>query len=356
MMRGEKLTDRGIVETHAPSAAQTLLETLSFPFEPLHLRRPMKLFPTALGLRAGCPGLPSDEFLANFLSGQRSYLAILRHGFGKDFKNFQNYALQRVETTTAVRNRLVEAAGGDEQVLEILAQCTRAGTVASALAQLTRVAEGAAFQVITAMLSGSLKCPHCKQELISRPAQWWSEQLCLLGPAEYRVIDRILYDVLAITLLPLVMRPNWGPKLVSVAQLANLCEPGAHPFRRWLDLVRKAYRAKDLTALSARARLENTQPETLQRCSRGEMLTVETIRELTGALADPHPLRDLGMRSRVLAFAVDFLGATDDRPEPLTWDAAQDVIQARLLQLGQDLRLNFAKRVRPSIVGKKLAL
>ena len=335
------------METHAPTAAQTLLDALSRPFEPLRLRRQMQLFPTALGLRPGQPGLQSDEFLANLLSGRRSYQAILRQGFGKEFKNFQNYALKRVETTPAVRGRLVEAVGGDEQALEVLARCARAGTLTAGLSHLVRMAEGAAFQVMAALSSGSLTCPHCKQELISRPALWWSGQPCALGTAEYRFIDRILYDVLAITLLPLVMRSNWDQKIAAVAHLASLSEPGAHPFRRWLDLVREAYRAKDLTALAARARLEDTQPETLQRCSRGEMLTVETIREVTAALANPQPLRELGMRSRVLAFAVDFLVAADDRPESLTQDAAQAVIQARLLQLGQDLRFNLLKPVRP---------
>lgn len=109
-----KLIDRGNVETHLPTVGQILQYGLSQPLELLTLRRSMKLFPTSLGLQPLEAGLPSDDFLANFLSGRRTYLAIIREGFGKDFKNFQNYALQRVETRPEVRERLLKALDGNE--------------------------------------------------------------------------------------------------------------------------------------------------------------------------------------------------------------------------------------------------
>src|SRR5437868_4166402 len=122
IFQGKKLTDRGNVETRTPGAGQTLQSVLSQPFEPLTLRRPMKLFPTSLGLEPHKPGLPSDDFLANFQSGRRTYLSMIRQGLAKDFKNFQNYALQRVETTPAVRQRLAQALDGNEELLAFLAQ------------------------------------------------------------------------------------------------------------------------------------------------------------------------------------------------------------------------------------------
>lgn len=346
-MQRTKLTNRGNVETHIPTVAQSLQNVLSQPFQPLTLRRPMALFPTALGLEPLKVGVPCDDFLANLLSGHRTYLAIIRNGFGKDFKNFKNYALQRVETTSAVRKRLLKAVDGSEEMLAILASGMREGVLIAQLTQLTRAAEGTLYQVMRTLSSGSLKCPHCQAEVISRPTQWWREQACKLGEAEYRFVDRILYDALAMTLLPLVFGSTRAQKKQAVEQLADLCDARANLFRNWFDLVRHAYRAKDLAALATRAGLYGPSPDShLQRCARGEMLTVDTIHAVTARLRDPVPLRNLGMRTRVLAFAVDFIVAADSGASPLDWSAAQAIVRTRILRLFEDLQLSLATGVR----------
>ena len=338
---------------HTPTVGQILQSGLSQPFEALTLRRPMRLFPTSLGLEPLKAGLPSDDFLANFLTGRRTYLAYIRNGFGRDFKNFQNYALQRVETTPAVRQRLLNAVGGSEVVLALLASRMKEGVLIAELAQYTRVAEGALFQVMRTLSSASLKCVHCQAELISKPALWWSEQGCELGEAEYRFVDRILYSVLATTLLPLVFSSDWEQKQHAAARIANLCSGDAHVFRNWLDLVRHRYRAKDLASLATRAGMFGPSPDShLQRCARGEMLTVDTINEVTTRLNDPKPLRNLGLHARALAFAIDFLIASDRRSSPLEWLVAQAVIKDRLMQLFQDLKLGTttgARRLTTSV-------
>ncbi|MES2943546.1 MAG: hypothetical protein V4772_11820, partial [Pseudomonadota bacterium] len=316
---------------------------LSRPFQPLTLQRPMQLFPKALSLVPGSPGLPSDDFIANFLTGRRTHLAIVRQGFGADFRNFKNYALKRVETTPAVRRRLIQALDGNAELLEVMADAMRDATLVSKLAGLTRAAEGALYQVMQALSSGSMKCVHCKAELVSRPAQWWSMQSCVLGEAEYRFVDRLLCDVLAVKVLGVAFRGQWSLQEQALSSLAGLCEPGAHPFKHWLDLVRVAYRAKDLTALATRARLDGPSPDNhLQRCSRGEMLTVETINNLTERLEHSANLRNLGMQARVLAFAMDFLVAAHAGTNSLGWDAAQAIVKARIEQLNIDMRLSVA--------------
>lgn len=335
------------METHVPTIGEILQNGLSQPFGPLTLRRSMKLFPTSLGLQPFEAGLPSDDFLANFLSGRQTYLAIIRRGFGKDFKNFQNYALKKVETTPDVRERLLQAVDGSESLLDALATGMRDGVLAQQLAQLIRAAEGAVYQAIRTLSSGSLKCAHCQAELISRPMLWWGQQSCELGEAEYRFVDRILYDVLATTMLPLLFRSNWVQRERYVADLAAMCNPGAHVFRNWLDFVRSAYRAKDLAALATRAGLSGPSPDShLQRCGRGEMLTAETIHDVTARLPNPQPLRNLAMRTRALAFAIDFLVAADSAASPLEWSAAQAIVRARILRLFQDLQLGLMKDVR----------
>ena len=126
-----------------------------------------------------------------------------------------------------------------------------------------------------------------------------------------------------------------------------MCNAGAHVFRNWLDSVRRAYRAKDLAALATRAGLSGPSPDShLQRCGRGDMLTVNTIQQVTARLPDPRPLRNLGMRTRAVAFAIDFLVATDTAASPSDWPAAQAVVKARILQLFEDLKLSFARDAR----------
>lgn len=332
-----------------PTVGHILQSELSQPFERLILQRSMKLFPTALGLKPLQAGLPSDDFLANLLSGRQTHLAIIRNGFGKDFKNFQNYVLQRVQTTPEVRKRLLEAVDGSEELLELLANKMRNDVLVAQLAQITRAGEGTLYQVMRTLSSGSLKCEHCQAELISIPTSWWREQPCELGEAEYRFVDRLLYDVLATTLLPLVFRSNWAQKYEAAEHLASLCNPGAHLFRNWLDLVRHAYRAKDLAALATRAGISGPSPDShLQRCARGDMLTVDTIQEVTARLKDPAPLRNLGMQARALAFAIDFFVAADSGATSLGWPDAQAIVRARVLQLFQDLQLSFVTGVRPA--------
>ena len=135
--------------------------------------------------------------------------------------------------------------------------------------------------------------------------------------------------------------------------LAGLCDSGAHPFKNWLDRVRVAYRAKDLSALSTRAGMAGPSPDShLQRCSRGEMLTAETIREVTALLAQPKLLRDMGMQSRALAFAIDFMVAADAGSRALAWEEAQAIVKARIVQIGSDLQLSFATGLRRAPVSQ----
>lgn len=342
-MSTASINNRGIVETDIATGDMSFYSVLSEPFEPLALSRSMQLFPTALGLQPHTAALPSDEFLANLMSGRRTYKAIFREGFGTDFKNFLNFALRKVETTPATRQRLLKAVGGDEQLLAQLAEAARQHALGAQLAKVARALEGTLYQLFRALSTGSRKCHHCQAEMISVSTQWWSEQPCELGEAEGQFIDRILYDVLALSLLPLAFKSRWAHRRRAVDQLADLCDARAHIFRNWLDVVRSAYRAKDLTALAVRAGMEGPSPDShLQRCARGKMLTVETIQAVTARLKSPAPLRVLGMHARALALAVDFLVAADRSTTPLDWTAAQAVLQARLVQLFQDFELNLS--------------
>lgn len=76
------------------------------------------------------------------------------------------------------------------------------------------------------------------------------------------------------------------------------------------------------------------------------MLTVNTINEVTARLKNPEPLRNLGLHARALAFAIDFLIASDRGAPPLDWLTAQAVVKDRVIQLLQDLKLSSMKAAR----------
>lgn len=344
-MSGAATGNRGNVETTLQDSQVELVLGLAQVFEPITLQRPMALFPTSLGLQPGAAGIPSDEFLAALLLGRPTFLAAVRGLFGSDFKNFQNYARQRVKTTADVRDRLLSAVGGDAVLLETLARVLRHDPKVGDLSRLVRAAEGVVQRFMLTILSGSLRCPQCRHELISRPMRWWSEQPCVLGASERRFVDRILRGVMATVVFPHLFS-SWAVKQKALDQLAALCRQEAHPFRQWLSEVGAAYRAKDLTALAARAGLEaHWAPESLQRMSRGEMLTAEMIEKLTARLAiRKAELRALGMRARALAFVVDFLLAADMGAQSLNRETAQAIVGARLQRLVEDLRLNALAR------------
>lgn len=332
------LTDRGNVETHTPTLSQTLVETFGLPYEPLTLCRPMKLFPTSLGLLPHTPQRPSDNFLANLVSGKRTHLAIVREIFGKNFKNFVNFARGEVQTSPKVYADLVQAVNGDKELLNHFAKNMKLGLLPVQTANVMRLIETVLNQVASAASSGAGMCPTCRQKRISQASQWWSEQKCSLGPAEYRFVDRILLDTLAVVMLPRAFSADWSQRDDPAIPLISMCASGAHPFKHWLNRVMASFRASDLTSLATKSRLEGPSPDShLQRCSRGEMLTFETIDAVTSGLKQPKPLRDLGRQARALAFVIDFLIAADTRAQPLGWSGAQQIIQDRLFRLRKDL-------------------
>lgn len=331
--------------------------SLVLPFDPLTLRRPMRLFPTALGLPVGEAAVPGDDFLANLIFGRPTFLALVRALFGDDFKNFQNYAHGRVRTTPATLGRLLAKVEGSQQVLDQLSAGFPKGAPAAAIGMTVRIAEGFAVQIMRVLLSRSLKCPNCGHELISRPAQWWASQSsCSLAEPEWRFVDRILLGMMFTELVPLIGK-DWPVKEAAVREIADLCAEGAHPFRHWLQIAQRAWQATSLASLAVRAAMPGNYPaETLHRCGRGEMLTLDTINDLTSRLrTDKDRIAKRGLQARALAFAIDFIVAADRAEVPIGPSGAQALVQERFLQLYQDLRYSFMVELKHAPGGQPAA-
>lgn len=334
--------------THDFTTEERAIESLIVPFEPVTIRRHLKVFASSAGLTPGVTSIPNDDFLANLVSGKRSFLAIVRRTFGTDFRNFLNYSARGAERTTPeVRARLIACVGGKEEILTEIAMAAREGMLAAKLGKLVKRGEGVLFRFMRAAMSKKLLCPHCQKNMITAPAEWWARQQCDLAEPEYRFVDRILYDVLAATLLPLILATPQEREERAVG-LANLCSPGAHMFGHWLTMVCAAYRAPNLAALQARARLKSVTPDSLYRFGRGEMITFEAIAEITKELPRDRWLAQLGIAARGLAFAADAIQAAHRGAEELDHETAQQILRARLMQMKNDLRLSFVTKLLPA--------
>jgi hypothetical protein len=319
-------------------------EALVAPFEPLTLTRPMLLFPTALGLKPGETKMPSEDFLANLTSGRRSFQAIFRDLFGKDFRNFLNYSLGKRKTTPEVYDRLLTHVGGTPQMLDLLATSVQPHSDAPTLRMLYRTGEGALFRFINTVLSMKTSCPNCGGNLITDPAAWWSEQPCDLAPPEWRFADRILYDLIASHWLSGIFKQR-TPDSVYAGGPVDLCLDGRHPFGHWIDAVMRPYKARTIGALPARAGAQ-TNEDSLYRIARGETLTVEVIDDLTANLPENtrDALRRLDRFARVIAFVIDFLAAAHRGDDALPQDIALRVVKQRMSRLPKtSMPLQFSR-------------
>lgn len=324
------------------SSSTSLLEALTSPYLPVTLARPMRLGKTALGLEPGLAGIPSNDYLANFYFGHRSFKAVVRARFQAEFHNLANYAKGR-STLPEVRKRLLALASGDETLLRVYAAtCSGPGTHAT-FADALRAGEGMLHKLMKVVLELKAPCPCCGGNLVTPASDWWGEQRALLGHAETEFIDRVLNLPVAFATLGHLT----SFQVASMQQLKALLVPGRTPVGHWLQMVMLAYRAKNLANLAVRAGAVTTETATLYRLQGGDALTFEVIEDLVRGLLlrDPPRARELriaGRTVRVLSFVVDFLQSALAGAHRLDQVIAQEIVYQRVVQLDHDVRLVVA--------------
>ncbi|MCG2592208.1 hypothetical protein LZ009_05380 [Ramlibacter sp. XY19] len=317
--------------------SKPILDNLLVAYEPLTLARPMKLFPARLGLTPGVPGIPASDYLAELLLGHRSVQAALRRELGDvEFRNLRNYALGR-KSTQGTRSRLLARMGGNEEFLEGVAEHFR-NPEQSGLTKLLQAGEGALLLLLTVLLGSGATCAHCGKKMVTPQESWWARQPCVLAPAEFRFLDRLLYVPVALAQLPRILLDGDAP---SLSCLGRLSSPDQLPFQHWLDLLVKAYSSPDLAHLAVRARVDDKMTGTVYRIHSGAMLTESNIdlltQELVGGANRIGTVRRHGRAVRRIAFAVDFLQAAHADEQVLEPAQAQKIVHDRLVHLCDDL-------------------
>lgn len=338
ILKRDKAGNSGNVEkllNHRIGRDRTLAEIFVIPYDPITLARPMTLFPTTLGLTPRVASIPSSDYLTDLLCGHKSVQAALRKGLGDvNFRNLRNYALGR-KTTEATRERLL-ALLRDQETLELVAEHLRRPEQ-SAPTQLMQMGEGAMLLLVTALLGFGGACSHCGKNMITPEESWWSKQPCVLGPPEYRFLDRLLYVPAGLAHAPALMDGN-SP---SPTNLRALSAPDRLPSQHWLGIIRQAYSSPDLAHLAVRAGMEPRMTGTLYRVNAGEMLTDAHIDAITQRLGNSQRVERVRKQGRVvrrIAFAVDFLRAAHSGDQELELVPAQKIVHDRLSHLCDDIQ------------------
>ena len=148
------------VSLSARLAEKPALEALQVALETLTLRRPLRLFGKALGLRPGVAGHPDPEFLVHLLEGS-SHQEQLRKAIGAQFKNLEHYLRGAHTPTPTTWHLLLLAIGPDEGTLRSLAHGRRDGPLLPAYVSLFQALEGVFLRAYRTVTVGTVICPCC---------------------------------------------------------------------------------------------------------------------------------------------------------------------------------------------------
>lgn len=329
----------------APEPDMPLSQVLQESFEPLDLRRPMKLFKGTLGIHPGSAAIPDPEFLVRLISGSPSHQALLRQAVGDQFKNLEHLLRGKHTASPTTLRILARSMCLSEDQLLAFAHGNKNGPLLPQLLMLFHNAERIPLGLISSLTATPAPCPCCGQNLMEDARAWWQRQALQLASPEYRFVDRLLNAVvgghLAYELLMLLTQRSAVPFDV----VSGLAKPKGHPIGNWLVLVKAARGFTYLWELAASrrdtiAKTDEMQSNRIKKWSSGQdLLPYEDAKMLTAGLSNEHHLLALHLAARFLAFATDFVCATADGADYPSRATAQRLVYERLCHLHAKARL-----------------
>lgn len=305
------------------------------PLWPVTLVRELGPYRKELRLSPGKAQEPSVEALVRVVTGRASAKAVMRKVMGDStFRNVRNFAKGHTSSFRQAQ-RLVDSGEVTQEELRRLAQALFAEPVAQSLVGLVfMVGEGALYRLARAVLRHKVPCPCCGENLLPTPEYWWSRQSEVqLGVAELHMIDRILMDVIASSVLAAFDKAHVGIPLLDLA------DPKAHPQANWLEALRRFAGAPDVRYLRPYVGAEWVDQDRIWAYARGEnRLTPEAIDDLLRHVPQAKSLRLGAVHTRAIEMAADLLQAAN-HDKPLSQADAQRIIQDRFSEIGRQLQL-----------------
>lgn len=332
-------------------AEKPVLEALQVAFDPLTLRRPLKLFGRALGLRPGIAGHPDPDFLVQILEGG-SHQEQLRKAAGAQFKNLEHF-LRGAHTPTATTwNLLLLVLGTDDATLRSLAHGRPDGPLLPAYVSLFQALEGIFLRTYRTATVGTVRCPCCGGDVLDDAHKWWEAQAVPLAADASKFVDRLLRALLgAASLLEAISHFTSSPCL-DRALLDKLALPERHPIGNWMNLAKLARRLQhdwQLTVgLDADQSAQGLVPDGRLRKWRSgqDLLPLEKAFSMIAATDRETVLKHAMFAARTLSLAIDVVQAAATTSSRPTRSLAQEIISARLRELNLHFRMGIAALAR----------
>lgn len=309
-------------------------------FEPITIRRPMKLFKGVLGLKPMVSASPDPDFLCYLLTGS-SHQSVLRTITGEQYKNLENL-LRGKGKSSATTIKLLESKLGIDN-LPSLAHGKSDGHLFPEVLALFQLFEFIYYIFTAAIFKVPVPCAHCGNDLNDDVDHFWAHEAFSIENSEYRFVERLLTAVLGGSLLNERLKSLSKETGLGLTAL-DMGEPTHHPIGNWLYAVSRSYGCETLADLPIRLPVDENKPDQMFSSARirkwasgQEILSMELAEKMIKHSPDEDTLRLLLIVARTLALAVDVVMASTK--SEVSKKVAQQTVYRRLLELRTKVRL-----------------
>ncbi|MDB5838205.1 MAG: hypothetical protein JWQ23_157 [Herminiimonas sp.] len=153
-------------------------KALHVPDDPIKLRRPLKLFNGALGVRPGFSEYPDPDFVLHIFEGA-GHQQIIRGHAGPQFKNLENFLRGSHATSPTTWKLILDALGFDAEssdVLRSLAHGHADGPLLPSYITIARALEGIFLRMYRFATVGIFICKCCGADKLDNAQIWWPKQ------------------------------------------------------------------------------------------------------------------------------------------------------------------------------------
>lgn len=326
----------------------TVGESMSTPFQPVEILRPLGSYGRPLNLEPAISKAPNPEFLVWLMTGHASHQAYVRHEAGAQYKNLENLIRGRHKVSLTTKQLLTGILGFSIQDIEKLGGSAPDGPLMPGILAGFQMVEVLPMRCTSGILDQEIPCRCCGHNLLDDVDAWWSEQVPGMGQAESHFAERLLHVVMGAGLIERILTSLLGQAELSLSRLADLADPSRHPIGHWLAEAQLAMSCDSLAALATTMQLRENSGGSfshgrLKKWSAGQdVMPLEAGSAIADACGQT---KNWGWRliaARTIALVTDFVAAAMPDRVYVGRKGAQKVVYARLEQLGDNLEIATA--------------
>jgi hypothetical protein len=293
-----------------------LSKTVAIPFEPITLRRQMRLYRSFFEFRPEFPALPNAELLYRLLTGEKSYKANVRSKIGEsNLKNLENFIRGKNRLTPVTINRLANSLGVEPGDLNLFVNENEKTPLFAIVFKLFDILEAVPLKAYSYVNSMEVLCPCCKNNMMDDMTSWWTKNGLDIGAPEKVFVERILNAVFGSCLILTVIRAFMNQSARSTDWFIELANPSRHPTGNWLHEVMVSFDCNGLIELENELALggivngEITVRRLRDWSSGRDMMPVKDAMMIINSIPDNRELKMQLIVSRTYGFLIDFICA-----------------------------------------------